>query len=643
MSPGLLGILTDAGFAGFLFFRLILFSIGVSTCLRTRLGMVWGADLSSTPLSFSVGLCALLALSVILSPFGVPLLPLLSAMVLLVQTVGAVSLWKSFRGGISIRAEGIVVFFWQLGWLGVWAWALADVDGLMSAHDGIAHTVFVDRLMEQLQLSLPQTKIGFTAEFGPGFFRFYPYGTHVLISILEWPWVSVLGGMYPTSEVLKAWLLCATGFLFLLIWKVLKDAFPTIGFWPRWAATFLIPGYFIYPVQQVSSGGLSRQIATVILIPVLVHSVRSHRLVGLSGSLALPVVSFLLHPASLIAAGSAWLWNWIRVRAAWTSGLAFLLGVLGLVLVLWFMGALNHAGTAIVLPPASLRGSLGAAYELAKLALDDASYGWPNNPVLAREILVLAFLLGVASVPRPILTWVLYSTVLVSSVFVLRGTGLSPFEFLARLVYFDPGRAVELLYPVLIVVWLYGAVILVNLLEALCRSKHRIRQMTGGILALCWVASCAWDVSKTVLFLRSHVEVFQTRYHGPSRAEDWTRIQKLRQRSTKSAVLVSDPGKWESLRFRVPMATLFAYHECPFSDSGENCSSRAHFLEELDSSIRKCQPPPAPFKDRPVFRLVSPTAAHELERFRTCPSWNITELDGNSALMQWRASKTVEH
>ncbi len=465
-----------------------------------------------------------------------------------------------------------------------WFWLLADLDGLPSFHDGIAHTVYYLRMIENGQPLLHLNSVSLTELFGPGTLRFYPGGSHALVAMFD-GWIP--SRWVTPAQILQAWLLLLTAGVPMLAYAIARALFPGRSLWVYATVLLAAVTYYRFPVWQVPSGGFSRHCALFILFPLLAELVRANPPLGLRRLLWTvgPIATFLLHP------GGFGLFVWTMLWVEWMERpcrkALFIDGVcaaLGLVATLWLVrstGSDSHfTGVIPGVAGASWYGQLKTSVLLIASIFDDFSNA-AVAPLSARELLVyiavaISFLAaGRRLAPTRIRAypWFLFGALVCTLAFALLPWGFA--QLIPQLFYNHPDRTAEVYYVGMVIVWTLAAAFLYE-----HRATRRGRIAIGLLVLL-----GAIDTAKGLRFFSRHVSEYLAVYHSPQHSTSGDTIRYLRALTQPNAVIIADPFVLDSVEARALRRSLFLYSECPAGSVGPNCEGRTLFLTHLKAAV----------------------------------------------------------
>ena len=591
---------------------------------------------------FDLFLVLFLAGQLFLFARGLPLGsdPLVSASLVAFSLTGFAAYQGALLPGVLLPFQGIVFAFQLLGLIRLWTnppqihkclrahwvvlavtgaalvfwlWMMRDIDGLVSYHDGMAHTTYLLRMVENGRPLIHQNANSLAAEFAEGVFRFYPGGTHALVAMFNgWAiglkWVTA-------SEVLKAWTILMTAFSPALAYWVSRRFFPKAAAPVSWIVLAAALTYYRYPLWQVPSGGFSRQLALFVVLPIVAQLLRG----GVSDKLLRylfivgPVAAFLLHPGvfALVEITLFWVW-WHTPKTPRKRATDLLCAAGGLAFVLWMVRS-TGSDTHIVekfpaLSASRLWDQLRVIVLLIPAIFDDFSNA-AVAPLSGRELLDYA---GLATLCLGGLPWALSSRVrwypfflfaAVSAMLLLALVPVATLQLIPQLFYNHAERAAEIFYLAQILIWAAGAIWFWE------QRKNRWGKWGFRLLLLL----LATDTFKTVRFYIPHMQQMVVSFQSPTHSGMGEMVKLVRERTEPEALIVIEPFLLDSTEHRTWRKALFLFSECPEGSLGANCEARKRFYSEWRAVLaaasaspdaaRKCMGFSASIK-RPLYVVV---------------------------------------
>jgi hypothetical protein len=555
----------------------VLFAIGARQLLR----QVWKPALAAEgPLAAVV----LVALTVVAPALNSSPLWIFQIAVAGIELTGLAYLLTHGRTAAAfVRSHAIActVTFVNFGF---WFWLLSDLDGLPSFHDGIAHTVYYLRMVENGQPLLHLNSVSLTELFGPGQLRFYPGGSHALVAMFD-GWLPPR--WFTPAQVLQTWLVLLAAGVPLLAYAIARALFPARSLWVYGAVLVAAFTYYRFPVWQIPSGGFSRHCALFVLFPLIAELVRTapptwlRRLLWVAG----PIATFLLHPGGFGLFVVTMLWvEWNERRTLRSVSVDGICGALGLVATLWLVrstGSDAHfTGNIAGVADASLYGQLKTSVLLIASIFDDFSNA-AVAPLSARELLiyttvVVSFLAAGRKIASARVLW--FPWFLFASLVGILLLALLPWSFaqlIPQLFYNHPDRTAEVYYVAMVIVWTVAAVFL-----------YERRHSRGGrcAIGLLFVLATV-DTVKGLRFFANHVTEYIAHYDSPRHSNSGDTVRYLRAMTQPNAVVIADPFVLDSIESRSLRRSLFLYSECPAGSTGENCENRKLFLSHLKAAV----------------------------------------------------------
>ncbi len=539
---------------------------------------VLGARRLGDPVAVTAGiLAALFAASYL--PFST--LPLFFVVFAAVEIVGI----REVAARIKHRAPSLptlAVAGIFLVALGFWTWALADLDGLNSSQDGIAHSLFLMRLAQGGHALLAHNPVSLSEWFGDDQFRFYPTGSHALVVAFEWPFLK-FGWIY-AAALIKAWEIAVSAGVVLLAYAVGSRLYPRKPLIALMAA-LLAMTYYRYPIWAVDSGGFSRQLALWIAFAAA-FSVLARGPVKGRWYFLIPPVAFLLHPSAFVLAMAVLVWIALPERQAREWVFRSLGLCLGMAVLYWLMRATGSDDHMAAFTPVR-----AMEWDPVRRNIEDffkAAAGDPGeiSSLTVREVLFhIGFCLPLFCLkslsPRqrwfPHFLWACLLSLLLFSFVPHRLAMLS-----AQLLYGDGARAAEVFALATWMLWCFS---LAEISDRLGRGGKWVSTAALILLGL-WAA---YDTVAGMRFTRDHIRRYSAVYHAPRHSESAALMEWVRRNTSRDAFFVGEHRLLDSLESRTGRKSLFVFHECPHGLRGNSCERRWHLYQTVIGASEDCK------------------------------------------------------
>lgn len=518
------------------------------------------------------------------------------------SVIGTVDiLWRAYRTrGKSIKTVcsfsvwfPTVILFYGIV---TWSWWMIDLPGLPTQHDGVAHTTYFNRMLEQGEVLVSRLSTSLPQIFGAETILPYPSGLHSFAAMATG--LLVRHHLTDAALLLKSWMIVFCALAPVTLFFLTRGLFPRLS--NKWIAfaTLIQLTYFRFPFWAADSGGFSRIGALVIAFFVMSYftgkSRKSTWQLGLLPLLAFP--AYCNHPASVVVLGLLGISvlaatiienraippqrTLLTISATSAMSLAFI--------ALHFFSSKSNSWIDVGISQANAvwpsMGNLAhRTWNLGSSLINDLPHTSGSRPSLKLILSFLGFGVLLWQFRRFLReTPLLLSLCLVfgcSTLFfgILQFVSWDVTRTLGLIFYHQDGRIAEASYPIQALLVTAGFCLVLHVRQHIT-SKWAVSAITIGLPVLALA-----EHGMATRFLTLYLRQTWTHYNSPSRQSSEDLAKFIRNNTELNANLIFTPYTADSLEARTGRKALVVFGDCTKDQPNmtDSCHQRLAFVDSV--------------------------------------------------------------